>query len=62
MLSSSCPVKTSSQSFDLALEKETEVTGGNFSDDRGMDSEVAFFDREPISMSTTMRITAWHTL
>jgi hypothetical protein len=51
MLSSSCPVRTSSQSFDLALEKDMEVTGGNLSDARGMDSDVAFFDREPTSIS-----------
>jgi len=42
----------SSQSFDLALEKDMEVTGGNFSDAKGMDSDVAFFDKEPTSIST----------
>lgn len=37
----------SSQSFDRADEYDSDVIGGNLSEARGIDRDVAFFRREP---------------
>ncbi len=46
-VSSTCPVSTSSQSFDLEVEKDMKLTGGNLRDEMGVDKDVAFFKRDP---------------
>ncbi len=49
-VSSVWPVRMSSQSLERIGEYEMEVIGGNFKEATGIDSEVAFFTREPIGM------------
>jgi hypothetical protein len=46
-VSSAWPVRMSSQSFVRVVEYESEVMGGNLSEARGIESDVAFFAREP---------------
>jgi hypothetical protein len=56
--SSVCAVRTSSQSLDLADENARQVAGGNFKFATGMESEVAFFAREPSSNPSTVQFGA----
>jgi hypothetical protein len=46
-VSSTWPVSTSSQSFDLEVEKDMKLIGRNLRDETGVDKDVAFFERDP---------------
>lgn len=46
--SSTWAVRTSSHSFDRDVENDIEVTGGNFNEASGIESEVAFFVKGPV--------------
>lgn len=47
-VSSVWAVKMSSQSFARDEEYDSDVTGGNFSEARGMDKDVAFLTKDPV--------------
>lgn len=53
-VSSVCPVRMSSQSFDLVVEYDIDVIGGSLRDAMGIDRLVAFFASEPISIAQHM--------
>ena len=61
--SSVCVVSTSSQSFDLDDENESEVTGGNFREASGIDNAEAFFASGPArKFSVSDTLNCEHTL